>query len=644
MLQRLNLPGIDPSVSASLIVGAVGAGKTFSLVKRICSSAHEGGRILVLCATPQAAVEMKHRIHLEIGRRAAEAPSFDTNEVSERIHVCTARDKALSILSSKGAQAFTGRKPHVATPLERVFITEDMKTCGIRPKRLQEMMKFFFRSWTELEDDEDGWLLKGEEQSVHGLLKSILSLYQVILEPELGNLAIHYLRFDEQARSEASYDHVFVDDMQTMNRSSQLLANMLATKSITATWDERASVTVFDSYPYDKGAEELQELHDDVSVTRMSDQRRCKASVAASQTVLKAQARISAPNEDDGTSLPPLSPDARPHIRPAKGYVDELKEIVRIVKDERELIDHDTRGIHVAIAAPNDVWARNIKGSLQRAGIDAEMMPNKAAVIGDVRKNDRCVPARVLCALQLIADPTDSMAWRMWCGFGDYLTNSNAFVHIRAISNESNRSVPEVISALANDELDTGASEQRVAQAYLQGQSIIKTCAGLSGMALLEKICECMAGDTKGIPDRVIRLCEPEIEGSSAREMNNRARETQTEPTVQGHAVAILPYDQLVGVSPDVLIVSGCNNGFFPIRKFFDLTKIEEDRQRKMHERDTRRAYALFGKAGQSLFITWIQRIELEYAEAMDLKIKKITIENGRRVCTLTPSMYIRGL
>ena len=37
------------------------------------------------------------------------------------------------------------------------------------------MLKFFYRSWTELVEDADGnadWLLAGEEADVHGLLRA----------------------------------------------------------------------------------------------------------------------------------------------------------------------------------------------------------------------------------------------------------------------------------------------------------------------------------------------------------------------------------------------------------------------------------------------------------------------------------------
>lgn len=102
---------------------------------------------------------------------------------------------------------------------------EDMKTCGLKNRRLKEMLKFFYRSWTELVEDADGnadWLLAGEEADVHGLLKGILDFTGGILEPELSALAVRYLLADGEALAGAQRAHVLVDDYQMLSRAPNM--------------------------------------------------------------------------------------------------------------------------------------------------------------------------------------------------------------------------------------------------------------------------------------------------------------------------------------------------------------------------------------------------------------------------------------
>lgn len=647
-----NIQKFRETVPAACIEGACGTGKTTKLVREIDNAAPTCKKILVLCATPQSAVEMTHRI----GTNSAE------------IVVCTARDEALRILSTKDAQDYTKRKPHIASPLEEVFIMEDMKTCGIRPQRLREMLKFFYRSWTEMADNNPDWLLTGEESNVHALLKNILAYYQVLLEPEVGNLAVSYLLHNPSALQKESFDQVFVDDAQMMNRSSQLLAHLLARTKISMTWDTNETNRVFDSYPYAKGDGDMHLIHRNVEKVHLTMPNIDTASFDAAQTVLQAQKELHVPVEDDGTTGTIAFPDHRPEIIKNSDFIDELKTIESIVQKERIHANGQTdesNHIRIAIASPNDVWTRNIAGSLQQAGIHAHYLLQKPAVIGDVRDTKHCLSAMILCALQLVAQPTNAMAWRMWVGFGNYLTNSNVCMHMRMRSMRNHTTFLDELENLASinasmkcsdSNMQTGnsgtsqtstiqSSEQRVIAAYIEGKHLIDVCAKLQGSELLQKIVHIITQQKDAdIPSRIIQLCSPNLPHATAVDMYRRSYAGQTSPVISKSDVAIFPYTQMAGISPDVEIIAGFNNGFFPSRDFFDLTKTKEDAQQRIHEAETHMTYMLFGKACKKLIISWVSQMELESAEAMNLKIKKISYRDNTRVCTLTPSIFIRSL
>ena len=127
---------LTPTPEAVLVEGAVGCGKTTRLVER-AAALLEGGAapsdLLVLAATPDAARMLAARLEAACGA-AVEA-------------TCV-REVALGLLATEGGRAFSDRAGRLVTPVEMGFIMEDMKTCGLKNRRLKEMLKFFYRSWT----------------------------------------------------------------------------------------------------------------------------------------------------------------------------------------------------------------------------------------------------------------------------------------------------------------------------------------------------------------------------------------------------------------------------------------------------------------------------------------------------------------
>ncbi|MFR7404557.1 MAG: hypothetical protein ACLUW6_08145, partial [Coriobacteriaceae bacterium] len=119
-------------------------------------------------------------------------------------------------------------------------IMEDMKVSGLKQRRLHEMLKFFYRNWTELAggaEDDDGWLIPGEEADVHALLKDVLHFTGGILEPEASAMAVRFLLARPDALADVQRSYVLVDDYQMHSRASQHLANLLARDSVTVAAD-----------------------------------------------------------------------------------------------------------------------------------------------------------------------------------------------------------------------------------------------------------------------------------------------------------------------------------------------------------------------------------------------------------------------
>ncbi|WP_417003884.1 UvrD-helicase domain-containing protein, partial [Adlercreutzia equolifaciens] len=273
---------LAPTPTATLIEGGVGCGKTAALVAR-ASELLEGGAapedILVLAATPDAARALDARLAEAVGERAG------------AIEVACARDVALGLLASEEGRAFSGRAGRLVTPVELGFILEDMKVGGLKQRRLREMLKFFYRNETELAggaDDDDGWLIPGEEGDTHALLRAVLHFTGGILEPEASAMAVRFLLASPEALAGAQRPHVLVDDYQMYSRASQHLANLIARDSITVAADPTAVAEVFESYPYGEGVGEFTQANEGCERIVLATSRACPAAARAASRLRTA--------------------------------------------------------------------------------------------------------------------------------------------------------------------------------------------------------------------------------------------------------------------------------------------------------------------------------------------------------------------
>lgn len=600
------------STEALLVTGGVGTGKTQRLVERAAALLAENaaaGNVLVLCATPQAARLFSERLTARVGAKRAAGAT-----------VATARALALDVLADDGARRWSGREPRLLTAFEETFLMEDMKVSGLRPKRLREMLKFFYRSWTELADDDPDWLLPGEETDVHTLLKENLVFMRAVIEPEAANLAARYLREHDEARAAHSYAHVLMDDYACASRASQTLANLVATCSIAVTGDAETCIETYDSYPYAAGIDEFLATHPDAACEHLD---------------------ADAPDAVERVALASDTPEA------------EFEQVARTVA---EAVAAGTPARQIVVAVPNSVWSRNIAAALHTQGVPAEALAISQPLRGDVRDNARCTPARIATALNLVANPDDTAAWRCWCGFGDYLVNSAAFASLRTCAKERSIGLVDALEMLSENDCEHVVGAQRVATAYKDGRALIEQVRGLRGTTLLDELTRIVTDGAESQAPAVLRELYLE-HGNAADEnpeshydadaaaMARRMAERLLAPTLEvADAVAVVPYDLACGFSPSLLVVAGFVNGFIPSRDYFDATVTPPERQEKMRAVDERRVRALTGKAGRAVALSYFTSTDLESAGKLKLKISRIRLKNGIRTCTIEPSIFLEQI
>jgi DNA helicase-2/ATP-dependent DNA helicase PcrA len=626
-------------IAATQVAGGVGTGKTQYLIDRVASLIAAGAEpsdILVLCASPLAATTFERRL---------EAAGISGATVT------TARGIALDILAEREAVDAMGRDPRVLSTFETSFVMEDMKVSGVKPKRLREMLKFFYRSWTELAEEQDDWLVTVEEEEVHRRLKNILASLRGYLECEVACYAVKVLRDLPVVRMAHARGHVMFDDFQCASRASQYMAGLLARKTYTITGDANAVTEVYDSYPYAAGLTEFLEMYPQATCVRLTTFHRGKASLDAVKHLLADPALDPCPltHADTAGTHPHESLEVYAAATPAE-------EIAEISEMTAQAVRDGVPASHIAIATPSDIWSRNVVGSLASHGIRAQALPDREPIRGDIRDNARCVPARVLTMLNLLADPSDALAWRCWCGFGDHLANSNGFDVLYAISRNRQMGLVDALRTVsergvgfsdAEYEREHAASVQRIVQAYRTGCSIMARLTDLSGAALLDRITsEVTDGAIAQAPGTVKRLCLADEGDESPAAMARRARQRLLAPTLTNDGVMVVPYRKFAGLSPDLLIISGFVNGSIPTRDYFDSSKTVLDKRQRVHAADTRSVYTLAGKAGERLAVTFFTSIGIEDAYRLKLKIDRIYVPRGtrKRVCSIAPSDFLEAM
>ena len=489
---------LAPTPTAVLIEGGVGCGKTAALIARVAALLEDGAApedMLVLTATPDAARVLAARLIEAVGERGG------------AIEVTCTRDVALGLLASEEGRAFSGRAGRLVTPVELGFIMEDMKVSGLKQRRLREMLKFFYRNWTELAggaDDDDRWLIPGEEADTHALLKDVLRFTGGILEPEASAMAVRFLPACPEVLASAQRAHVLVDDYQMHSRASQHLANLLARDSVIVAADPAAVVEVFDSYPYGEGIGEFTQANEGCERIVLNESYACAAAARAASRLRAsldagaaplgdAEAESDAPSPSQsassatsGTTATPTVPDRAAIAAPftALKATDPAAEMASVADAVQIALEAGADPSSIYVLAFHPAWERRVARALEARGIATATPVRGRVAAGDYRDLDRCAAARLLTALALVANAHDALAWRAWCGFGDYLANSAVFADMRAEADEQGKDLVAMldeVAAAAPEEGFPGTGIGRVLDAYRTGRTLIEQAQGLEG-------------------------------------------------------------------------------------------------------------------------------------------------------------------
>ena len=656
------------TAKSQCVLGLTGTGKTTHLIERVkelIESGTSASNIIVFAATPSACNAFTKELENVLREGVTHESDMHENATHKSVlksdthksalsngaalpRVTTLFEFELELLSTQAGISFTGRQPHVLLHYEENILLEDMKTSGIQPKRLVKMLPFFYRSWTELENMTSDWFISDEEENAHKLLQQYLGHYGAYLEAEVANKAFHLLQHMTQEHCETQIQHVLVDDYQMLSKASQCFASLLAAETLTIAGDEVARVEALEKYPYPDGIKEFREQNPTCDVIE-------KGACHASRAVVEAINDILMDEALDSHALPGHV-DVQNEAFKTLSFAhpeDEFEGVASLVAGE---IENGVSPEDIFIATTKPLWGKNIATALKVCNIGASFA-NKICVAGDFRTVEKSIEARVVTLLKLIANPNDQLALRCWCAFDDYLGNSGVFSQI--VKEKRSLALTHYdINFDGHDALSEKESTS-VSSSLQKAAAIVEEAKDLRGLQLLEAltcaVCEGASGENANgenskprVPSQL--LCALKAAGKNANKNATAATIVQEIengsffPKFTKDGVRIGSLEDFTGMNAQVVIISGLVNGFTPARSYFDPTVIERDKRPALLSKAMYKVYSCMGKATRALYLTYFEEAPLTQAETLQLKIERVRLRNGKRMCEIHPSETIRSI
>lgn len=600
------------------VSGPARSGKTEALVRRAATLLGRGidpAAIMVVTSTAMAGAAFKERLDRIAGKAAHD------------ICITTAHNACIAALEGPEARAATGRKPRTLLPFEYNFFLEDMKTLGLPQRRLRSLMRRLQKQWCALAPENE-WLLPGEEQNTLDFALAELHELGAILPDEAAWLCATYLQSDAGRGESQRYAFVLCDDLQNLSRAQQTSICLMAREQLIVAGNADQTVACAAPFPSPHGFETFDTLRRGVETFELT-QPHGNAKVAA------FAAGIAAAGGAAPYAIDPQAADANVSLVKWNMPDEELAGLGRFLRAACNDSNDDESSF--VLVAPNKRWARAMESSLARQGF-AVSAAGFAGLGGDPRDLKRSRALQAYTLLNLLADPTDVAAWRCWCGFGNYLTNSDAWSELRAWAASEGLGL---LDALAQAAQRCAAGEEpflranALAQRWEEGQEALAHAAGRRGFALLAAI---GASDLREFADIAASLDGDE----DAAALFALMRSAETDPVYRAdpHAIRIASFAALTGCSYRHMVVCGCVDGFMPARNAFEVVSTDAERERILTEE--RRSFASgVAKAEETLMLSTFSKASLEAAETMKMQVARVRSENGERIATLRPTCFI---
>jgi DNA helicase-2/ATP-dependent DNA helicase PcrA len=635
------------------ILGGPGCGKTTTLLEHAREKAEKGARLvdlLFIVPSEQARYEAALKVE-KLGFAAL------------RERIMTIHQLGVAILDTEDARAFTGRVPYVLNSVEELFLLEDLKITGVKPRRLREMLNYFYRCFTEMEDEREDFIQDIDELSVMTLLKEQLRVRGAMLPAELSAMAFRYLVKNQGALRANQCPHVFVDDYNGLNRASQMVTGLLASGSLSVAGNNRQAIACSEPYPYPRGIKDFAEGFPQARTLELKTARRTPQKITSIGNALAWRED----SEDEGI-FAGIDPDSRQGIVRQVKWLNPASEfagIARYVAGKISVPVDRLQSDEIFIGVPNRLWGRLLLRELEARKVPVSPALHPRKLPGNPQKRETSVAMRAFTALCLASDPRDLVAWRSWIGFGDHLLNSPVWSRFCAWYHGQSSgplaaggplaAVKWLLSEEAREDGWGGEHSQdsqdspgcqdyqglpflqaeRLIEGFRRGREVVARLVDRQGFALVKALEELFGP----LPDEFIQLVEPLDGVETARELSERARQRLFDPCFLAGGVRLGTYEAVQYLEPRLVVLAGLVNGLIPTDAALDPLG-DPEQQKRAYQRQAELLHRAITRASDELVLSYFQKEELSNAGRLKLSVSRIRVDHGVRTAVTAPSVY----
>ena len=590
-----------------------GTGKTFTLMRRIARLLEEEGvrpkKILVSTFTRVAAADLQNAV-VELNAPGA-----------EQVRASTIHGLCFGILRRNEVLAITGRVPRPLLDFERRFLLEDLsgKDYG-NFYRKRKRLQAFEAAWARLQSEKPGWPVEPVDRSFQSALLDWLRFHRAMLIGELVPEALRYLRNNPAAPELNAFAEILIDEYQDLNVAEQAVVDLLAhSANLTIVGDEDQSIYSF-KYAHPAGIENFHEKNVGTVDKMLVTCRRCPTWIVEISNHL-----ISHNTGQTHRELKTCHGNGRGEVRVVQWPDTETEAnglarfIARRVKTEQ------VNPGHILVLSPSRALGYAIRDALNKAGIHAKSFFQEQALDGDPKKIEKSCTQQAMTLLQLVANPSDAVALRCWCGFGSDNLRAPAWRRVRELCVEKGRS-PAAVLADIRDRRHRLPHGARLRERLTELQKRLQNLDGLTGQELIDEL-------FPDEDDRFQSLRESAMstaDGADAATILETVSSAITQPEIFADVdyVRVMSLYKSKGLTADLVIVMGCVDGLIP-RIDYDLTL---EKQHEALEEQRRLFYVALTRARETLVLSSFTRLPTHEAHHLGMRVRG----RGQRVRTQT--------
>ena len=511
---------------------------------------------------------------------------------------------ALEVVGKAGEMGLTERKPRLLQSFELEFLMADLSFLGIAPKRMHEMLKFFYKSWADRADMADDWLITGEECQLHRYLKETLEFQGSMIEWEAPGVACQLLEENPQLAEALGIDQICLVDAHLMSRAAQEMCVLAAGGNATATAVDEPSVPVAHDYP-------------------------CAPIDALDGKIEITHAHANSPEQ--------------------RFFETPQQEFAFVGSKASEALADGVEPESILIAVPNGAWATGITHALHAQGISAAFRTGDAPLHGDIASFESSCAAQAATLLFLAANPSDGAAWRCWCGFGVHLAHNAFFDELWRYGNERGLGLVESLESVRKNGTQGLNCSNRdyfdVINRYEIARNELARLATLQGDALVNAICEHMCPNEEvraRTKDALLSLMpDHDVHTMHAIDMSASIRTIIAQRPWSNNGVRIGCLEDAADMHASLIIASGMVNGFTPCSSALDATKTMPDKRDRIIKRETKLLEFACSRCNGPVYATGFELIEAALAEKFKLSVDRISIMEGVRVAKVQSSVVL---